>query len=247
LPGEEQSQHMLRLGPIDSRGLKEDDAVAERGPSARITVRRMPDRGDYSRSGIRAILSDGLFCHVGFLHNDSPVVIPMAYGVYEDRVVIHGLPASRTVATVRSGVDVCLAVTIFDGLVLAQGAFDHSMNYRSVVIFGRARWIRSREEKLAALRSISEQALPGRWDDVRLPSDEELRQTHVLAVPLDEASAKIRSGPPSSEVVPWDTWTGVVPARVVWNEPIPDGRSIRPVPEYLVHRANSARDSVLSG
>jgi nitroimidazol reductase NimA-like FMN-containing flavoprotein (pyridoxamine 5'-phosphate oxidase superfamily) len=203
---------------------------------SRTIVRRFPERGAYSASTIREILSEGLFCHVGFVDGGVPVVIPMVFGVNEGSLVIHGIPASRLLGRLRSRIEVCVTVTLFDGLVLAQSAFDHSMNYRSVVIFGRAHWLRSDAGKLAALRAISEQVLPDRWADVRPPSAAELRQTHVLSVPLAEASAKIRSGPPSVEDLPWDTWTGVLPARLAFDTPVSDGRSQRVVPDYVVRR-----------
>jgi uncharacterized protein len=136
--------------------------------------------------------------------------------------------------TLRDGNQVCVTVTLFDGLVLARSAFEHSMNYRSVVVFGQARWIRDEAEKVAALRAISDQLLPGRWDDVRPPDESELRRTHVLAVPLDQASAKVRSGPPSPEADDWETWTGVLPAALSWGRPEPDpGRGPQEQPDYL--------------
>jgi uncharacterized protein len=230
-------------GASSSRGVEE--TPGQRPRSVRATVQRMPERGAYSSSVIREILEDGMFCHVGIVESGSPVVIPMAYGIHLGELVIHGIAASRLLTNVRSGFDVCVTVTVLDGLVLAQSAFDHSMNYRSVVVFGRARWLRSGAAKLAALRSISEHLLPGRWADVRPPSDTELRRTHVLAIPLDEASAKVRAGPPSADDVPWDTWTGVLPARLTWCEPESDGRSPRDAPEYVVRRcaANRGRRS----
>jgi nitroimidazol reductase NimA-like FMN-containing flavoprotein (pyridoxamine 5'-phosphate oxidase superfamily) len=201
--------------------------------SERTRVRRFPERGGYERSTILATLRAGLLCNVAFIDAGTPVVIPMAYGLLPDALVIHGIAASRLIGSLRSGDEVCALVTILDGLVLAQGAFDHSMNYRSVVVFGRARWLRRTSDKLAALQAISDHALPGRWADIRPPDRSELRQVHVLAIPLDEASSKIRSGPPSSEDIPWDTWTGVLPVRLTWDEPLPDGRSTRPIPGYV--------------
>lgn len=198
----------------------------------------MPERGSYDAELIRSILAAGQICHVGLIEGESPVVIPTAYGVLgsgvDAEVVVHGLPASRLLGSMRAGNRVCVTVTLFDGLVLARSAFEHSMNYRSVVIFGRARWIRDEDEKLAALRAISEQALPGRWDDVRPPARSELRRTHVLAVPLTQASAKLRTGPPSPDDDDWDTWTGVLPAAQQWGEPVPEpGREPAEVPDYL--------------
>ncbi|GAB3421339.1 pyridoxamine 5'-phosphate oxidase family protein [Flindersiella endophytica] len=201
-------------------------------------VRRMPERGSYDPDVIRAILADGKVCHVGLVEDETPVVIPTAYGVLgsgaDAEVVVHGLPASRLLGTMRARNRVCVTVTLFDGLVLARSAFEHSMNYRSVVLFGRPRWLRDESEKLAALQAISEQALPGRWDDVRPPDGSELRRTHVLAVPIEQASAKVRTGPPSPDEDDWNTWTGVLPAAQQWGEPIPEpGREPADLPTYL--------------
>jgi uncharacterized protein len=197
-------------------------------------LRRMPERGSYDPDVIRSILAAGQVCHVGLVEDGVPVVIPTAYGLYEDEVVVHGLPASRLLGTLRDGNQVCVTVTLFDGLVLARSAFEHSMNYRSVVVFGQARWVRDPEEKVAALRAISDQLLPGRWEDVRPPSDSELRRTHVLAVPLDRASAKVRTGPPSEDSDDWETWTGVLPATLAWGAPEPEpGREPQNPPDYL--------------
>jgi uncharacterized protein len=205
-------------------------------PSERATVRRISERGVYDLPAVRRILEDGVFCHVAFVDRGAPIVIPMAYGLQRDAMVLHGMAASRLMGRLRTGIEACVVVTLFDGLVLAGSAFEHSMNYRSVVVFGRAGWIRSAALKLAALRSISDQVLPGRWDDVRPPTKAELRQTHVLALPLNEASAKVRSGPPTKEDVPWNTWTGVVPAAIAWGWPEPEGRSRGVLPEYLLAR-----------
>jgi nitroimidazol reductase NimA-like FMN-containing flavoprotein (pyridoxamine 5'-phosphate oxidase superfamily) len=207
-------------------------------------VRRMPERGSHDPGLIRSILAAGQVCHVGLIEGESPVVIPTAYGVLENEIVVHGLPASRLLGTMRAGNRVCVTVTLFDGLVLARSAFEHSMNYRSVVVFGQARWIRDEDEKLAALRAISEQALPGRWDDVRPPDLSELRRTHVLAVPLAQASAKVRSGPPSPDDDDWDTWTGVLPAGRHWGEPVPEpGREQAEIPSYVA-TASSGRNPI---
>lgn len=204
-------------------------------------VRRMPERGSYDPEVIRSVLAAGQVCHVGLVQDGAPVVIPTAYGVLENEVVVHGLPASRLLGTMRAGHRICVTVTLFDGLVLARSAFEHSMNYRSVVIFGQARWLRDDAEKLAALRAISEQALPGRWDDVRPPDASELRRTHVLAVPLTQASAKIRTGPPSPDDDTWPTWTGILPATQQWSEPVPEpGREPADLPTYLTDDSSAS-------
>ncbi len=191
-------------------------------PSQRTRVRRKPERGAYDAELVRAVLSAGLICHVAFVDGSAPVVIPTAYGVLGDEVVVHGNPASRMLGVLRDGGEVCLAVTVVDGLVLARSAFEHSMNYRSVVVFGQARLLDDRDEKLRALRAISEQLLPGRWSEVRPPTEAELRKTHVLALPIGEASVKMRTGPPSPEPDAWDVWTGVLPVAPRWGRPVPD-------------------------
>ena len=204
-------------------------------PSLRTTLLRRADRAAYDPREIRTILEAGVFCHIAFVEAGYPVVVPTAYGLLGDALVFHGLPASRLLRRVRSGMEICVNVTIFDGLVLARSAFDHSMNYRSVVMFGQAQWVRGKAAKIEALRAVSDHVLPGRWADVRPPSEAELRQTHVLAIPLDEASAKVRAGPPSPESESWDTWTGVLPAQLTWGEPLPWAQKGRDVPEYLAH------------
>lgn len=205
---------------------------------------RKPERGSYDMAVIRSILAAGQVCHVGLVDDDVPVVIPTAYGLLDTvdgrtEIVVHGLPASRMLGVLRAGSQICVTVTLLDGLVLARSAFEHSMNYRSVVVFGRARWLRDSDEKLAALEAISEHLLPGRWADVRKPARSELNRTHVLAIPIDQASAKVRSGPPSDDEDPFDAepmvgepWTGVLPARLSWGPPEPDG-DFEATPSYL--------------
>lgn len=201
----------------------------------RVTVARLPERAAYDLDTIRTILGAGQVCHLGFVADGSPVVIAMTYGLFGDELVVHGLPASRLLGVMRAGLPVCVTVTHVDGLVLAKSAFEHSMNYRSAVVHGNARWIRDEDEKRAALRAISEQLLPGRWDDVRPPTTAELRRTHVLGVPLTEASAKVRTGPPAGdEDDSWPTWTGVLPVVSSWGTPEADFRaSAAPLPAYL--------------
>ena len=184
------------------------------------------------------ILRAGTVCHVGIIDEGVPLVMPMAYGVMGHELVVHGMAASRLQAILRSGAEICVTVTVLDGIVLARSAFEHSMNYRSVLIIGRPRWIRDRATKLAALRAVSDQMLPGRWEDIRPPDEVELRQTHVCAISLAECSAKIRSGPPEPEEHPWDTWTGVLPLSLVSGPPQPDGDR-HPLPPYLASRART--------
>jgi nitroimidazol reductase NimA-like FMN-containing flavoprotein (pyridoxamine 5'-phosphate oxidase superfamily) len=191
-------------------------------------VRRLPSRGVYDRETIYAILDEALICHVGFAipgeNNVQPFVIPTIHWRDGDTLYFHGSAASRMLRTLRGGVDACVTVTLLDGLVMARSAFHHSMNYRSVVVFGNAREVAEREEKLRALERLVEHIAPGRSAEVRGPSESELRQTLVLALPLHEASAKVRTGPPIDDVDDYKlpVWAGVVPLTLVKGEPIED-------------------------
>ena len=202
----------------------------------RTTLKRLPKRGHYERETINAILDEGFICHVGFVVDGQPFVIPTGYARVNETLFIHGSQASRMLRSLAGGIDVCLTVTLIDGLVLARSAFHHSMNYRSVVVFGKATVVEDPEEKLAALLALSEHFIRGRWKDVREPSDQELRATTVLSLPLTEASSKVRTGPPldDDEDYALPVWAGVIPLRLLAGEPIkdpslPDG--IEP-PEY---------------
>ena len=200
-------------------------------------MRRLPKRGVYDRAAIEAILDEGIVCHLGFVSDGHPVVIPTLYARAGDVLYVHGSAASRALRRLAGGFDACLTVTLLDGLVLARSAFHHSANYRSVVVFGRARPVDAQDEKLAALEAISEHVVPGRWADVRGPTARELKATTVLALPLDEASAKVRTGPPLDEDDDYElaVWAGVIPFRFVTGEPEPDPR-LRPdipLPRYL--------------
>ena len=206
--------------------------------TARTTLKRLPQRGAFDRESINQILDEGFICHVGFAVDGQPFVIPTGYARAGDRLFIHGSQASRMLRTLGQGIEVCLTVTLIDGLVLARSAFHHSMNYRSVVVFGRATVVDEREEKLAALRALSEHMIPGRWDDVREPSERELQLTTVLSLPLAEASAKVRTGPPLDDEEDYElpVWAGVIPLRLVANAPVPDPRlpaEIEPPPYAL--------------
>jgi uncharacterized protein len=200
--------------------------MEELAQTARTTLKRLPQRGAFDRESINQILDEGFICHVGFAVDGQPFVIPTGYARVGDRILIHGSQASRMLRTVGQGIEVCLTVTLIDGLVLARSAFHHSMNYRSVVVFGRAVVVDEREEKLAALRALSEHMIPGRWDDVREPSERELQLTTVLSLPLDEASAKVRTGPPLDDEEDYElpVWAGVIPLRMVAVAPTPDPR-----------------------
>ena len=206
-------------------------------PTQRTRVRRLPDRGKYDAETVHAILDEGLVCHVGFVIDGQPFVIPTLYARVGGELYIHGSAASRLLRTLSDGVQVCVTVTLVDGLVLARSIFNHSMNYRSVVILGRATLIEDREEKLAALEAFSEQIVPGRWKDVRQPTENELKQTKVLCVPLEEVSAKVRTGEPHDDDPDYalPIWAGVVPLPIVPGTPIPDARCLPnlEIPVYL--------------
>jgi uncharacterized protein len=209
----------------------------------RTKLKRLPKRGHFDRETVYGILDEGFICHVGFAPQGQPFVIPTGYARVDDMLYIHGSQASRMLRTLSGGIDACVTVTIVDGLVLARSAFHHSMNYRSVVIFGRARIVEDREEKMAALVALSEHIVRGRWADVREPNEEEFIKTTVLELPLVEASAKIRTGPPldDEEDYALPIWAGVIPLSLQAGEPIndprlPDGIE---VPEYALNYRRS--------
>jgi uncharacterized protein len=205
-------------------------------PSPRTAVRRLPERGSYDRAAAHAILDEGLVAHVGLAGDDGPVVIPMLYGRRGDRLLLHGSPASRLLRGGAKGVDLCVTVTLVDGLVLARSAFHHSMNYRSVVVFGRATPVTDPDDKRAALDALVEHIVPGRTADARPPSDKELRGTLVLSLPLDECSVKARTGGPKDDEDDLDlpVWAGVIPLTTVPGAPegAADLRGAPPVPGY---------------
>jgi nitroimidazol reductase NimA-like FMN-containing flavoprotein (pyridoxamine 5'-phosphate oxidase superfamily) len=192
----------------------------------RTKLKRLPKRGHFDRETVYGILDEGFICHVGFAPQGQPFVIPTGYARVDDKLYIHGSQASRMLRTLSGGLDACVTVTIVDGLVLARSAFHHSMNYRSVVIFGRAEIVEDPEEKMAALVALSEHIVRGRWADVREPNEEELIKTTVLELPLVEASAKIRTGPPldDEEDYALPMWAGVIPLMLEAGEPINDPR-----------------------
>jgi nitroimidazol reductase NimA-like FMN-containing flavoprotein (pyridoxamine 5'-phosphate oxidase superfamily) len=186
-------------------------------------VRRLPQRGVYDKAQVYAILDEGFICHVGFAVDGQPYVIPTGYARSGDEIFLHGSAASRMLHTLGDGLDVCVTVTLVDGFVLSRSAFHHSINYRSVVMMGRARVLEDPAEKTAAMRCFTNHILPGRWDEVRSPSDQELRATMVLALPLREVSAKVRQGPPVEDERDLDraAWAGVVPLHGRLGEPVP--------------------------
>lgn len=192
----------------------------------RTTLRRRPQRGAYDRASIDAILDAGLICHLGFVADAQPYVIPTIYARVGDTLYVHGAAASRMLKTIGAAAEVCLTVTLLDGLVLARSAFHHSMNYRSVVVLGRARAVVDPGERARALRAIVDHVLAGRWEEVREPNPQELKATGVVALPLVEASAKVRSGGPidDEEDYALPVWAGHVPLALTPGEPIADAR-----------------------
>jgi uncharacterized protein len=206
-------------------------------PTARTRVTREPHRAVYDRVAAYAILDEGFVCHMGFAVDGQPFVIPTSYGRRGDDLYVHGSSASRMLKGLQAGLPVCVTVTLVDGLVLARSIFNQSMNYRSVVVLGTALPVEDRAEKLAALEVVAEHILPGRWADVRQPSDIELKATTVVRLPIEEFSAKVRSGPPvdKEEDVGLDIWGGVVPLEIVARTPLPDDRTSlgRSAPAYV--------------
>jgi nitroimidazol reductase NimA-like FMN-containing flavoprotein (pyridoxamine 5'-phosphate oxidase superfamily) len=207
-------------------------------PSPRSSIHRHPERARYDRATIDAILDEGLICHLGFVSDDHPVVIPTMYVRDGDRVVVHGSAASRMTRTVGTGIPVCLTVTLLDGVVFARTANNHSMNYRSAVLLGTAEAITEPVTKLEAMRALVERIAPGRWDRIREPDPKEMKSTTVLSLPIDEASAKVRTGPPLDDGQDLDlpVWAGVVPLRLTASAPLDDpalGRNLEPADDIL--------------
>ena len=196
-------------------------------PPERIRVKREPHRGRYDRETIDAILDEALICHLGFEVEGQPYVIPTLHARVGDRLYVHGSSASRMLRHAASGARMCATVTIFDGLVVARSVFNHSVNYRSVVVFGTAAAVES-DEKRTALRALTEQLAPGRWEEAREPTDIELKATAILSLPLDEASAKVRSGPEEDEPEDRDlpVWAGVVPVHLAAEDSGYDWRRV---------------------
>jgi hypothetical protein len=190
----------------------------------RTRVRRLPQRASHERAAVEAILDAAPVCHLGLVEDGRPFVIPTLHARLGDTVLVHGSSRSRTLCALADGVEVCLSATLIDGLVLARSAFHHSVNYRSVVVYGRAQAVLEDEAKLAALRAFTERFHPGRWDEVRSPNASELKATLVLALPLSEAVAKVRTGGPLDDEadLSWPVWAGVVPLELVAREPIPE-------------------------
>ena len=213
-------------------------------PTARTRVVREPERAVYDRAAAYKILDAGFVCHAGFVVDGQPFVIPTSYGRAGDNLYLHGSAASRMLRNLDQGIPICVTVTLLDGLVLARSIFNHSMNYRSVMILGTAVAVNDPEEKLEALRLLSEHILPGRWAEVRQPNEKELKATLVMRLPIEEFSAKVRQGPvvDDEQDYAFPTWAGVIPLSMVAGEPIADSRldPARKVPE---HAKNYSRRS----
>jgi len=214
-------------------------------PTERTTLKRLPKRGEYDHAAVYQILDEAFICHVGFITGDKPIVIPTSFARIANDLYIHGSAASRMLQSLEGGIDVCVTVTLIDGLVLARSAFHHSINYRSVVIFGNASLVTDLDEKTNALQAFTEHIVPGRWEDVRPPNESEMRATMVLKVPLVEVSAKVRTGPPidDEEDYALNVWAGVVPLELRAGNPVNDDRlpsGIEP-PDYARNYARRAR------
>lgn len=205
-------------------------------PSERTQVHRLAERASYEQDRIKAILDEGFVCHLGFNGRDGrPVLIPTTYGRLDDMLYVHGSPAAGMVRSLKGGLDLSLAVTHIDGLVLARSAFHHSINYRSVVVFGVGREVTDVEEKATALDAIVDHIVPGRRPFLRENTKKELAATAVLALSLAESSAKVRTGPPvdDEEDLSAEVWAGVLPLQMVASSPLPDAYNTHEVPEHV--------------
>ena len=213
------------------------EAMSQFTPTDRTQVKRLPKRGNYDRETVYNILDSAFVCHVGFNVDGQPYVIPTNYGRSGDTLYLHGSAASRMLKTLGGGVPLCVTVTHVDGLVLARSAFHHSVNYRSVVILGKAQQVEDPAEKMEALRIFTEHVMKGRWDDVRIPTEQELKATTVLSLPLEEVSAKVRTGGPIDDEADYTlpVWAGVLPLETVAKSPVPDAqrRNDPAIPGYL--------------
>jgi len=213
--------------------------MSEFAQTERTQVKRLPKRGHYDRETVHKILDEAFVCHVGFVVDGQPFVIPTNFGRVGDTLYLHGSAASRMLRTLSAGIPVCVTVTLVDGLVLARSAFHHSVNYRSVVILGTAKLVDDPAEKMEALRLFTEHIMKGRWDEIRWPNEQEMKGTTVLALPLEEVSAKVRTGGPVDDEEDYSlpVWAGVLPMQTVTNAPIPDTRLKEgtALPEYIAN------------
>lgn len=211
----------------------------------RTTVKRLPNRGNYDRETINAILDEAFICHVGFVVDSHPYVIPTGFARVEDDLYIHGSSASRMLRNLADGIDACVTVTLIDGLVLARSAFHHSINYRSVLILGKAELVVDKDEKNRALEAFTEHVVPGRWAEVRWPNELELKATTVLRLPINEASAKIRTGPPidDDEDYAMNVWAGVLPLSLIPAQPVADEKLDPTIhaPKYITNYSRNGK------
>lgn len=213
----------------------------EKTPHTRI--RRMPERGHYDRETIYAIVDEALICHVGFVEAGRPFVIPTIHARMGDSIVLHGAKASRLLKHAQAGNDFCVTVTLLDGLVMARSVFHHSMNYRSAVLFGKGRLIENEDERWEAMRVLTEHIMPQRWDDARRPNATEMSATTLVAIDIEDASAKMRSGPPGDDEEDYamDVWAGVLPITAHFGQPIDDPKRTHDValPDYITRRIDN--------
>lgn len=212
----------------------------------RNTVKRLPKRGDYDRATIYPIIDAALICHVGFVIDGQPYVIPTIHARKDDTLILHGSAASRMFEHIASGESICITMTHLDGLVLARSAFHSSMNYRSAVVFGRGHLIEDQQEKVEALAILTEKLMPGRWTDTRQPTPQELKGTSVVAIQIESASAKTRTGPANDDEEDYalPIWAGVLPVQLQWGTPIDDprlGEGIE-LPEYIAKALAQAQE-----
>ena len=210
----------------------------------RTTVTRLAKRASYDKATILSILQEGLVCHISYVHENQPFLLPHLYAVKNDKIYIHGSVGSFMLRALKNEIDLCFSVTLIDGLVLARAAFHHSVNYRSVVLFGKATLVENEQEKTEALEALTEHVIPGRWAEARWPNAGELKQTIVLSLPIEEASAKIRTGGPSDDEEDYalDVWAGVLPLKTVAEAPIPDPKmkEQKEAPAYITNYSRGA-------
>src|SRR5215217_1182148 len=210
------------------------------------SIKRLPKRGYYDRETIYKILDEALICHVGFVENGQPYVIPTNFARVGDRIVLHGAKASRLLKHIEAGNPVCVEATIVNGLVLARSVFHHSLNYRSVVLFGTGCLVSDAQEQLAALEAVTEHLIPGRWQEARRPNQKELNATSVVSIRIEDASAKVRLGPPVDEEEDYalPIWAGILPVEERPLSPIQDELQLGavPLPDYVAHYSRTPKE-----
>ena len=219
--------------------------MEELNKTDRTTVTRLPKRASYDKATILSILLEGLVCHISYIHENQPFLLPHLYAVKNNKIYIHGSVGSFMLRALKNEINLCFSVTLIDSLVLARSAFHHSVNYRSVVLFGKATLVENEQEKTEALEALTEHVIPGRWAEARWPNASELKQTIVLSLPIEEASAKIRTGGPNDDEEDYamDVWAGVLPLRTVAEAPIPDPKMKEPklAPAYITNYSRGAK------